>query len=84
MTKSRSHDEAKIERFRTDPDYAAEYLNAVLEDGDQEELHETLRQLRQDMGEGLDSGPATPWNPDEVKQEGRKRQAVRSRSGDGE
>ena len=35
---SRSHEEATIESFRKDPAFAAEYLNAVLEDGDQEEL----------------------------------------------
>ncbi|WP_295434445.1 addiction module antidote protein [uncultured Thiodictyon sp.] len=45
MTKSRSHEAAKVESFRSDPDYAADYLNAVLEDGDQEELLETLRYM---------------------------------------
>lgn len=41
MAKSRDHTEAKVESFRTDPDYAAEYLNAVIADGDQEELLES-------------------------------------------
>jgi probable addiction module antidote protein len=50
MAKSRAHDEAKIESFRNDPEYAAEYLNAVLEDGDQEELLETLRYMAQAFG----------------------------------
>jgi probable addiction module antidote protein len=50
MTKSRAHDEAKIESFRKDPGYAAEYLNTVLEDGDQEELLETLRYMAQAFG----------------------------------
>jgi antitoxin ParD1/3/4 len=36
-----------------------------------------LEQLRQDIQEGLDSGPATPWSPDEAKQEGRRRRAER-------
>jgi probable addiction module antidote protein len=45
MCKSRAHADAKIESFRNNPSYAAEYLNAVLEDGDQEELLETLRYL---------------------------------------
>lgn len=36
-----------------------------------------LEQLRRDIREGLDSGPATDWNPEEVKQEGRKRRAAR-------
>ncbi|MFO1431623.1 MAG: hypothetical protein U1F76_16025 [Candidatus Competibacteraceae bacterium] len=34
----RSHTEATVEGFRKDPRFAAEYLNAVLEDGDQQEL----------------------------------------------
>ena len=37
-----------------------------------------LDQLRLDIREGLDSGTATVWNPDEVKQEGRKRRAARN------
>ena len=47
---SRSHEEAKIESFRKDPAYAAEYLNAVLADGDQEEVMLTLRYLVQAFG----------------------------------
>jgi probable addiction module antidote protein len=50
MTKSRSHEEAKLASFRNDPDYASEYLNAVLEDGDQEELLETLRYMAKAFG----------------------------------
>ena len=45
MCKSHAHADAKIESFRNNPSYAAEYLNAVLEDGDQEKLLETLRYL---------------------------------------
>jgi antitoxin ParD1/3/4 len=37
-----------------------------------------LDRLRRDLREGLDSGPATPWNVEEMKQEGRKRLASRS------
>jgi DNA-binding phage protein len=33
MMKDRSHDEAMSELFRDDPQFAAEYLNGVLEDG---------------------------------------------------
>ena len=45
----------------------------------QDRLRETkLNQLRQDIQDGLDSGEATAWNPDEVKQEGRKRRAARN------
>ena len=45
-----SHEEATIESFRQDPDYAAEYLNAVLEDGDQEELMLALRRVASAFG----------------------------------
>ena len=34
----RSHDEATVESFARDPEYAAAYLKAVLEDGDEAEL----------------------------------------------
>ena len=37
-----------------------------------------LEQLRQDIRDGLSSGEPTPWNPEEIKQEGRKRRAVRA------
>jgi antitoxin ParD1/3/4 len=37
-----------------------------------------LEQLRQDIRDGLDSGEPTPWNPKEIKQEGRKRRAART------
>ena len=40
LLQSRPHDEALIASFRDDPEYAAVFLNAVLEDGDQEELLE--------------------------------------------
>jgi len=32
-----------------------------------------LEQLRKDIREGLESGPATPWDVAEMKREGRKR-----------
>jgi probable addiction module antidote protein len=35
---SRDHEAATIESIRKDPKFAAEYLNTVLEDGEQEEL----------------------------------------------
>lgn len=37
-----------------------------------------LDQLRQDIRDGLTSGDPTPWNPDEIKKEGRKRRAARA------
>jgi probable addiction module antidote protein len=48
--KSRPHDEATIESFRKDPAFAAEYLNAVLEDGDQAELMVALRYVATAFG----------------------------------
>ena len=40
-----------------------------------------LDQLRQDIREGLASGDPTPWNPDEIKKEGRKRRAGKAKAG---
>src|SRR5437867_1089490 len=45
-----SHDLATIESLRKDPEFAAAYLNAVLEDGDQEELMIALRYMAQAFG----------------------------------
>jgi probable addiction module antidote protein len=47
---SRNHEEATIESFRKDPAFAAEYLNSVLEDGDQEELMLALRRMSKAFG----------------------------------
>jgi probable addiction module antidote protein len=47
---SRSHEEATLESFRKDPSFAAEYLNAVFEDGDQEELMLALRRMSKAFG----------------------------------
>jgi antitoxin ParD1/3/4 len=38
-----------------------------------------LDQLRQDIREGLDSGPATTWNPEDIKREGRAKRATKPR-----
>lgn len=38
-----------------------------------------LEQLRQDIQEGLNSGPATVWTPEEAKRQGRERREARSR-----
>ncbi|MGH8582974.1 MAG: addiction module antidote protein [Gammaproteobacteria bacterium] len=46
----RDHEEATIEGFQNDPRFAAEYLNAVLEDGDQQELMTALRYLAKAFG----------------------------------
>lgn len=36
-----------------------------------------LDQLRKDIREGLESGPATSWDPKKIKREGRARMAAR-------
>jgi probable addiction module antidote protein len=48
--RSRSHEGATIESFRKDPAFAAEYLNSVLEDGDQKELLLALRRMSKAFG----------------------------------
>ncbi len=47
---SRSHEEATVESFRKDPRFAAEYLNSILEDGDQKELMLALRRMSKAFG----------------------------------
>ena len=47
---SRSHEGATVESFRKDPTFAAEYLNSVLEDGDQKELMLALRRMSKAFG----------------------------------
>ena len=47
---SRSHEKATVESFRKNPAFAAEYLNTILEDGDQEELMLALRRMSQAFG----------------------------------
>jgi probable addiction module antidote protein len=47
---SRSHEAATVESFRKDPAFAAEYLNSILEDGDQEELMLALRRMSEAFG----------------------------------
>ena len=47
---SRSHEDATIESFRKDPGFAAEYLNSILEDGDQQELMAALRRMSKAFG----------------------------------
>ena len=46
----RSHEAATVESFRRDPRFAAEYLNAVLADSDQEELMVALRHMAAAFG----------------------------------
>jgi DNA-binding phage protein len=42
---TRSHESATIERFQRDPDFAAEYLDTILKDGDEAELLQALHRL---------------------------------------
>ncbi len=48
--KDRSHDEGMAEVFREDPEFATQYLNSVLEEGDQADLLVALRQMAQALG----------------------------------
>ena len=37
-----------------------------------------LDQLRQEIREGLSSGPATAWDPEEIKRKGRAKRATKT------
>ena len=50
MMRSRPHDEAMAELYRSDPAFALEVINGILADGDQAELMTVLRQLAQAVG----------------------------------
>ena len=39
-----------------------------------------LERLRLDIAEGLNSGDPIPWNPENIKREGRRRKAVSNNS----
>lgn len=45
-----SHEDALVESFRRNPALAAEYLSAVLDDGDQSEVMTALRRLADAFG----------------------------------
>jgi len=49
-TASRDHEAATIASLRSDPEFAAAYLDAVLEDGDQDEFLLALRRLSEACG----------------------------------
>jgi probable addiction module antidote protein len=59
---TRSHERATIESFRRNPQFAAEYLNAVLEDGDQDELMGALRRVANAFGGVGQVAPAADLN----------------------
>ena len=48
--KDRAHDESMAELFREDPAFARQYLNDVLDEGDQADLLVALRQIAQAFG----------------------------------
>ena len=48
--KDRSHDEAMAELFRDDLQFAAEYLNVLLQDGEPADLLVALRQIAEAHG----------------------------------
>jgi probable addiction module antidote protein len=47
---SRDHEGATVESFRRDPSFAADYLNGVLADGDEQELMVALRRVAEAFG----------------------------------
>ena len=59
---TRSHEEAMVDSFRKRPKLAAEYLNAVLQDGDQKELMLALRRLSDAHGGVTQIAAATNLN----------------------
>jgi probable addiction module antidote protein len=46
----REHEEAVREVLHKDPEFAAEYLNAVIQDGDQVELMNAMRRIAEAFG----------------------------------
>jgi DNA-binding phage protein len=56
----RSHEDATVESFSKEPEYAAAYLNAVLEDGDAAELRVVLER----MALAFDGKPKVPRRQD--------------------
>ena len=48
--RDRAHDEAMAELFRQDPAFATNYLNSILEEGDQADLLIALRQMAKAFG----------------------------------
>jgi DNA-binding phage protein len=53
---TRSHESATIERFQRDPDFAADYLAAILIDGDEGEIAHALKRIEKAFGRGFSDG----------------------------
>ena len=64
--KDRSHDDAMAELFREDPAFATEYLNSVLEDGEQADLLVALRQMAKAFGGVLAIAERAQLNPTQL------------------
>lgn len=64
--KDRAHDDAMAELFRDDPAFAAQYLNDVLEDGEQADLLIALRQMAKAFGGVSKLAEAAQLNPTQL------------------
>jgi probable addiction module antidote protein len=64
--KDRTHDEAMAEQFRSDPAYAVELLNSILEDGEQGELLTVLRQMAKAFGGVQEIAEKANLNPTQL------------------
>ncbi|NIE78340.1 addiction module antidote protein [Pantoea sp. Ap-967] len=64
--KDRSHDTAMAEVFRSDPAYAVELLNSILEDGEQAELLIALRQMAEAFGGVRSVAKSAELNPSQL------------------
>lgn len=61
-----SNDDAMAQEFRDDPAYAVEFLNAILEDGDQGELLIALRQMAKAFGGMQTVAEKAQLNPTQI------------------
>jgi len=64
--RDRSHDTAMAEVFRSDPAYAVELLNNILEDGEQGELLIALRQMAEAFGGVRSVAISAELNPNQL------------------
>ena len=64
--RDRTHDEAMAELLKEDPAYALEFLNSILEDGDQGELLIVLRQMTKAFGGVQDVAKKANLNPTQL------------------
>jgi len=64
--KDRTHDEAMAELFKENPDYAQEFLNSILEDGEQAELLIALRQMTKAFGGVQSVAEKANLNPNQL------------------